>query len=104
MKTANIEKVLNNLGVSTINQWMKLPALLSEVQFANDMREYNSVEDFYKFDTTNEQLLVSRGHKGEIVDPKGTYDIDAAYAFCYIDAFVCSSIMGAYGSSYTRQF
>ena len=60
MKKENIEKVLNSLGVSTINQWMKLPALLSEVQFANDMREYNSVEDFYKFDTTNEQLLVSR--------------------------------------------
>ena len=105
MRLKQVKTVMNDIGLSIFNTWTRMPTLLSEIQMANNAREYPDKKTFYKIDTDNETILVSRYHDSdEEIDSSKDYDIDSVYYIQYIDAFICSSVAGPYGSYYTRMF
>lgn len=105
MRLNQVKKIMNSIGLNVYDKWTRMPTLLSEIQMANNAREYPDKHSFYKIDTSNETILVSKNHETtEEVDNSAEYDVDDIYYMQYIDAFVCSSAAGPYGSYYTRMF
>ena len=67
MRINQVKKIMEELGLSKFNEWTRFPTQLSEIQLANDAREYVDKTVFYKIDTKNETIEVSRNHKLELL-------------------------------------
>lgn len=105
MTLSQIKFIFSEFGLPKYNEWIRLPSSISEIQFANDARDYPDKTIFYKIDTEKEIIYTSRGHKqDEKIDKTKDYSIDDAYSIQYIDAFICSSVEGPYGTYYTMPF
>lgn len=104
MTVSQVKYILSELGLSVYNKWIRFPSIITEIQFANDARDYVDKTVFYKIDTDKSVIYASRNHKeNEEIDNSKEYAIDGAYPIQYLDAFICSSIEGPYGSYYTRK-